>query len=233
MSEYVAPTFKGEAYHCPHCNTYSHMLWGDLTSNRAMGYPKVIHHICATCSRCNKENIWRVTNVMSTPEGSTRSFLSRSLDGYMIYPDAIIAPTPSDDMPDEIKKDYLEAASIYQKSPRGAVALLRLGLQKLCVHLGGEGKNINADLATLAEDELVSKKLIKSADIIRIVGNNAVHPGTISDDDFDDVSFKLFALINMIVQQGITEPKEVDNMFGSLPEGPRQAAENRDKPKSK
>ncbi|SUC45733.1 Uncharacterised protein [Providencia stuartii] len=48
---------------------------------------------------------------------------------------------------------------------------------------------------------------------------------------FDDVSFKLFTLINMIVQQGITEPKEVDNMFGSLPEGPRQAAVNRDKPK--
>ncbi|WP_323115923.1 DUF4145 domain-containing protein [Klebsiella variicola] len=230
MSEYVAPKFKGEAYHCPHCNAYSHMLWGELTSNRAKGHPKVISYICATCSHCNKENIWRVTKAASD---SARSFLSRTQDGYMIYPDAMNAPIPSDDMPDDIKKDYLEAASVYQKSPRGAVALLRLGLQKLCVHLGGEGKNINADLAKLAEDEVVSKKLIKSADIIRIVGNNAVHPGTISDDDFDDVSFKLFALINMIVQQGITEPKEVDNMFGSLPEGPRQAAENRDKPKQK
>ncbi|EMM6943341.1 hypothetical protein TUM12151_32040 [Morganella morganii] len=232
MSEYVAPTFKGEAYHCPHCNAYSHMLWGDLTSNRAKGYPKVISYICATCSHCNKENIWRVTQAVSSSD-SARSFLSRSQDGYMIYPDTTIAPAPSDDMPDDIKKDYLEAASIYQKSPRGAVALLRLGLQKLCVHLGGEGKNINADLAKLAEDELVSKKLIRSADIIRIVGNNAVHPGTISDDDFEDVSFKLFALINMIVQQGITEPKEIDNMFWSMPEGPRQAAENRDKPKQK
>lgn len=230
MSAYVAPKFKGEAYHCPHCNAYSHMLWGDLTSNRAKSYPKVISYICATCSHCNKENIWRVTKAVSASD-SARSFLSRTLDGYMIYPDAMNAPIPSDDMPDDIKKDYLEAASIYQKSPRGAVALLRLGLQKLCVHLGGEGKNINADLAKLAEDEVVSKKLIKSADIIRIVGNNAVHPGTISDDDFEDVSFKLFALINMIVQQGITEPKEVDNMFGSLPDGPRQAAEDRDKPK--
>lgn len=229
MNKYVAPTFKGAAYHCPHCNTYSHMLWGSLVSNRSKGYPKEIHYICATCSHCDKENIWRVTSLYK----SDLPFLSRSQNGDMIYPDTMIAPTPSDDMPDDIKEDYLEAASIYQKSPRGAVALLRLGLQKLCVHLGGEGKNINADLAKLAEDELVSKKLIRSADIIRIVGNNAVHPGTISDDDFEDVSFKLFALINMIVQQGITEPKEVDNMFGSLPEGPRQAAENRDKPKQK
>lgn len=229
MSEYVAPIFKGTAYHCPHCNAYSHMLWGHLTSNRRKGPSKDIPFICATCSCCNEENIWLVTKISN----SDFSLLHTGQSGRMVYPTQTSAPAPSDDMPDDIKKDYLEAASIYQKSPRGAVALLRLGLQKLCVHLGGEGKNINADLAKLAEDEVVSKKLIKSADIIRIVGNNAVHPGTISDDDFEDVSFKLFALINMIVQQGITEPKEVDNMFGSLPEGPRQAAENRDKPKQK
>ncbi len=228
MSEYVAPIFKGEAFHCPHCNVLSHMMWGALSSN-GNGGQRWVDFLCSTCSHCKQDAFWLVTD-RGTP---ILPLFAASESGIMVYPDAMIAPTPSDDMPDDIKKDYLEAASIYQKSPRGAVALLRLGLQKLCVHLGGEGKNINADLAKLAEDELVSKKLIRSADIIRIVGNNAVHPGTISDDDFEDVSFKLFALINMIVQQGITEPKEVDNMFGSLPEGPRQAAENRDKPKQK
>ncbi|EPU3936557.1 DUF4145 domain-containing protein [Morganella morganii] len=229
MSEYVAPTFKGDAYHCPHCNVLSHMIWGALSSTRHDGQSRWTNFLCSTCSHCEQEMFWLVTD-----RGSPLiPLLAAAKSGVMMYPDTMIAPIPSDDMPDDIKEDYLEAASIYQKSPRGAVALLRLGLQKLCVHLGGEGKNINADLAKLAEDELVSKKLIRSADIIRIVGNNAVHPGTISDDDFEDVSFKLFALINMIVQQGITEPKEVDNMFGSLPEGPRQAAENRDKPKQK
>lgn len=228
MSEYVAPIFKGDAFHCPHCNVLSHMVWGALSSNKN-GEQRWVNFLCSTCTHCKQDAFWLVTD-----NGNPMfPLLVGSESGVMIYPDTMIAPIPSDDMPDDIKEDYLEAASIYQKSPRGAVALLRLGLQKLCVHLGGEGKNINADLAKLAEDELISKKLIRSADIIRIVGNNAVHPGTISDDDFDDVSFKLFALINMIVQQGITEPKEVDNMFGSLPEGPRQAAENRDKPKQK
>lgn len=224
MSKYVAPTFKGEAYHCPHCEILSHMIWNSIHNSRLDGKDYILYTYSATCSHCNQASIWNATYALA--DSSCRNSI-------MIYPDSSGIPLPSEDMPDGIKKDYLEAASIYQKSPRGAVALLRLGLQKLCMHLGGEGKNINTDLAKLAEDELVSKKLIKSADIIRIVGNNAVHPGTINDDDFEDVSFKLFALINMIVQQGITEPKEVDNMFGSLPEGPRQAAENRDKPKSK
>lgn len=229
MSEYVAPIFKGKAFHCPHCNVLSHMIWGALSSTKSDGQSRGVDFLCSTCSHCKQDAFWLVAdrNVIIIP------LLVAATHGIMVYPDTMIAPTPSDDMPDDIKKEYLEAASIYQKSPRGAVALLRLGLQKLCVHLGGEGKNINADLAKLAEDELVSKKLIRSADIIRIVGNNAVHPGTISDHDFEDVSFKLFALINMIVQQGITEPKEVDNMFGALPDGPRQAAEDRDKPKQK
>ncbi len=226
MSKTVPPYFKGESYCCPHCGAFSQMSWSVMfyQSSNGGSYSNFWHVICASCK---KPNIWLQSKTYM-PQIDDHHFI-----GELIYPVVTIVPQPSDDMPDDIKKDYLEAASIYQKSPRGAVALLRLGLQKLCVHLGGEGKNINADLAKLAENELVSKKLIKSADIIRIVGNNAVHPGTISDDDFDDVSFKLFALINMIVQQGITEPKEVDNVFGSLPEGPRQAAENRDKPKQK
>lgn len=226
MSKVIPPNFKGESFSCPHCGAFSQMTWNSLLySNRITGYnTSDFWHV--TCASCKQPNIWMQTDNYIQELDETHKL------GELIYPIITIVPHPSEDMPDEIKKDYLEAASIYQKSPRGAVALLRLGLQKLCMHLGGEGKNINADLAKLAEDELVSKKLIKSADIIRIVGNNAVHPGTISDDDFDDVSFKLFALINMIVQQGITEPKEVDSMFGSLPEGPRQAAENRDKHKN-
>ncbi|WP_109395735.1 DUF4145 domain-containing protein [Proteus faecis] len=224
MSEYVAPTFKGKAFPCPHCKISSHMIWTDILHSRLDSEDYTLYTYSATCSHCNQCSIWNSTLVLADYS---------HINSIMIYPDSSGVPLPSKDMPSDVKQDYIEAACIYPKSPRGAVALLRLGLQKLCMHLGGEGKNINADLAKLAEDELVSKKLIRSADIIRIVGNNAVHPGTISDDDFDDVSFKLFALINMIVQQGITEPKEVDNMFGSLPEGPRQAAENRDKPKSK
>lgn len=230
MSEYVAPTFKLDAYHCPHCGVYSYMKWSVLFTNvEEVDNMQYTHFLSATCSCCSEQNIWKVSNYV-TPR---HDLLLSARNGTIIYPDSSIVSEPSKDMPDDVKQDYIEAASIYQKSPRGAVALLRLGLQKLCIHLGGKGEKINDDLATLAKDEIISKKLIKSADIIRIVGNNAVHPGTISDDDFDDVSFKLFKLTNMIVQQGITESREVDEIFSTMPENARKAAEDRDKPKSK
>lgn len=224
MMKYVAPEFLESAFTCPQCDVYSKMTWSNLLSNHSPKGGLIYSYFAALCDHCDKHSIW-----LAGYEQDTHNLMSTD----MLHPSSTGIPSPSEDMPNDVKKDYLEAASIYQKSPRGAVALLRLGLQKLCVHLGGDGEKINADLAKLAENELVSKKLIRSADIIRIVGNNAVHPGTISDDDFDDVSLKLFTLINMIVQQGITEPKEVDDIFGSMPKGARQAAENRDKPKQK
>lgn len=224
MSKYVAPTFKGRSFHCPHCEILSHMIWSNMFNSQLDSKDCTLYTYFATCSQCNQISIWNATYALAD---------SSCINSIMIYPDSSGVPLPSEDMPDDVKKDYLEAASIYQKSPRGAAALLRLGLQKLCKHIGGKGENINTDINTLAQDDKISKQLIKAADIVRITGNNAVHPGTINDEDFDNIAIKLFDLLNIIVRQGITEPKEVEELFNKMPEGPRQAAKNRDKPKSK
>ena len=147
----------------------------------------------------------------------------------MLYPDFGSAPLPAEDMPEDGKKDYEEAARIFIKSPRGAAALLRLGLQKLCIHLWEEGNNINADIRSLVEKGVFSGQVVKVADTLRITGNNAVHPGQIVDEDFDKVAAKMFDLINFIVKKAITEPKELDELYQLMPENARNAAEAQDK----
>ena len=147
----------------------------------------------------------------------------------MLYPDFGSAPLPAEDMPEDVKKDYEEAARIFIKSPRGAAALLRLGLQKLCIHLGEKGKNINDDIRSLVEKGVFSGQVVKVADTLRITGNNAVHPGQISDEDFDRAAAKMFDLINFIVKKAITEPKELDELYQLMPENARNAAEEKDK----
>mgnify|MGYP000945265196 FL=1 len=136
-------------------------------------------------------------------------------------------------MPEDVKKDYQEAARIFIKSPRGAAALLRLGLQKLCIHLGEEGKNINADIRSLVMKRKLSGVAIKVADTLRITGNNAVHPGQISDEDFDSLAGNMFGLLNTIVEETITNPKTWNNYYEQLPENARNAAEAQDKKNSK
>ena len=217
MTAYTAPEFKKEAFNCPHCGAFAHMEWIEIKKYygpfNSQSIPTA--YKCALCSHCKQISLWKPSE--------------DSALGEMLYPDFGATPLPSEDMPEDVKKDYEEAARIFIKSPRGAAALLRLGLQKLCIHLGEEGKNINADIRSLVKKEVLSGQVIKVADTLRIIGNNAVHPGQIVDEDFDKVAGKMFNLINAIVEETITKPKMWNNLYEQMPENARNAAEAQDK----
>ncbi|MFC3152980.1 DUF4145 domain-containing protein [Litoribrevibacter euphylliae] len=215
--KFTAPEFRLEAFHCPLCGTYAHMKWSMLRAND--GFTMYYE---AQCSCCENPSLWRVTDYAHGQFG--RSDKSAEL----IYPDSGVAALPVQDMPEDVKKDYVEAARIFSRSPRGAAALLRLGLQKLCKHLGQEGENINSDIRALATKNILPPLVVKVADTVRITGNNAVHPGEMSDEDFDYVASKMFELLNFIVKKGISEPKELEALYEMTPENPRKSAEAKD-----
>jgi hypothetical protein len=145
----------------------------------------------------------------------------------MVWPNRGNAPHPNPDMPEEVRKDYEEAASISSKSPRGAAALLRLAIQKLCCHLGGQGKNINDDIALLVKNGLPGR-VQQALDVVRVVGNNAVHPGQLNADDQEIVGH-LFTIINVITEYMISMPNKIGGLYEALPEGALKAIDKRDK----
>lgn len=145
----------------------------------------------------------------------------------LIWPQRGEAPPPNPDLPDDIRRDYDEASSIIDLSPRGAAALLRLSIQKLCKELGERGKSIDDDIASLVKKGL-DARVQQALDVVRVVGNNAVHPGQINLSDDRAAAENLFGLVNLIAEAMITQPKHVQEMFEALPEGARKAIEKRD-----
>lgn len=134
----------------------------------------------------------------------------------LLYPPARLAAAPSPDLPPDILLDYEEARTILELSPRGAAALLRLAVQKLCAELGEPGKNIDVDIASLVAKGL-DPEVQQALDAIRVIGNEAVHPGQIDLRDDRDAALQLFDLINFIVDQTISRRKKVAAMFARIP----------------
>jgi len=160
------------------------------------------------CSRCEAFSVW--------------------IDQQLVYPPSRTAPAPNRDLPEDIQRDYEEARDILMKSPRGAAALLRLSIQKLCRHLGEPGRNINDDIAALVGKGLPAK-VQQALDIVRVVGNNAVHPGQIDLRDNVDTANRLFGLVNLIADVMITQPKHVEELYQSVvPQSQREAIARRD-----
>ena len=69
----------------------------------------------------------------------------------------------------------------------------------------------------------------QALDIVRVVGNHAVHPGQIDLKDDQPTAIKLFSLVNLIAEKMISQPKHVKDMYDSiLPQEAKDAIERRD-----
>ena len=68
----------------------------------------------------------------------------------------------------------------------------------------------------------------QALDSIRVIGNNAVHSGGIIMDEKNDVASELFVLLNIIVEQLITQPEKIAEVYELLPVGVAESIEKRD-----
>lgn len=145
----------------------------------------------------------------------------------LVYPQNGTAIPANPDMPTDIRKDFEEASLILELSPRGAAALLRLAIQKLCKELGQPGEHINQDIKALVALGL-DTRVQQALDVVRVIGNSAVHPGQIDLRDNKDTATTLFKLINLIVEKTISEPKHVREVYEALPLSALEAIKKRD-----
>lgn len=146
----------------------------------------------------------------------------------IVYPSTKVEILPNQDLPPHIKRLFEEAREIVGLSPKGAAALLRLSIQHLCKKLGASGKDIDQNIGSLVSKGL-NPIVQKALDVVRVVGNEAVHPGKIDLDDNRDTALQLFNLVNLIADQMITHPKQVKELYGNLPADKLKGIEQRNK----
>ena len=208
MPNHTPPSITETAFDCPNCKTFSRQRWyqilaHDFGSQKAPVIDERMPAYAASAPSHNSLGLLYGTLFL----GNAHIAKCDKCDQFsywigcrLIYPLNGTAPPPNPDLPDEIRKDYEEASSILELSPRGAAALIRLCIQKLRKHLGQSGENINNYIAALVKVGL-DQRIQKALDAVRVIGNNAVHPGQIDIAEDIVTATALFGLLNLIVEK--------------------------------
>lgn len=256
--KYVSPSVRETAFNCPHCGALAKQFWHVVQTKVPSKEDKPIvipvdddRDFSRIEDKEQRDRLlkwyekmkkglpffdvtdsanYKVINICNVSVSRCYNCEDIAIWIYdrLVYPVRGEAPAANPDMPEDIRRDYDEASRILDLSPRGAAALVRLCIQKLCVHLGQPGKNINADIAALVKAGL-DERIQKALDVVRVVGNNAVHPGNMDLRDDKATAESLFRLLNLVVEKTISEPKHVDEVYAMLPPGAHAAIQARDK----
>lgn len=161
----------------------------------------IIYLNISKCHSCKKISVW--------------------LHDKLIYPEAVTGIKPNSDLPEDIQTDFNEALAIYNKSPRGAAALMRLCIEKLCNHVGAQGDKLHQKIEYLHNNGL-DEKSYKALHIVKVVGNESVHPGELDLKDDHKMAENLFHLVNVMADSLISHGKKLENMWQDLPESKRK-----------
>jgi hypothetical protein len=232
----VKPEYLLEAFDCPHCGAYASQQW--LESARIRSKNENVKNIALSiCQLCQETSVWIEDTDSLQPDerflagsqpDSQMKVPMRPTKAKLVYPLTSLVPMPTEDMPEEILGDYLEARAVVDDSPRAAAALLRLCVQKLMPLLGEKGKNINDDIASLVKKGL-PVEIQQALDSLRVIGNESVHPGEINLNDDRETALLLFDLINLTVERMITQPTKIKALYDKLPESKLKGISTRDK----
>lgn len=219
-----APSFNMETFTCPHCQAIAAMKWNlvlvdtryDLSKAqlddmlednlRRRRHPLNEIHLfeplekglwqCATCSGCKKISLWR--------------------NGFIEWPNFGTAPAAHEDMPKNIAEVFDEARKIAKVSPCAASALLRLVVERICDHFECSDGSLWKRIEELMEKEGCSVRARRAAHILREVGNDQVHAGTINLNENPYLADGLFKLANLVIEETIAKEKLLNTMENDI-----------------
>lgn len=257
MSRYVPPSIEAVSFSCPHCGALASQTWhrllaDDLGKDKTPFFPDAQTRAkIQTDSEMDEDDRASFLDwcqavadgevfLGSAPQNQyvvplnnlwiSECYACNALAIWkhktLLFPSARVAVEPNPDLPEDIKADFREAESILMLSPRGAAALLRLAIQKLCTHLGGPEATIDKNIAWLVGrglDEHVQQAL----DAVRVIGNEAVHPGELDLSDDVETATSLFGLVNLIAEEMISRKKRVQAVYDKIPASKRDGIDAR------
>ena len=193
------PQAKASHFTCPHCVVDAQQNW-EAAQIPPVGGANT--HIDAavqrsTCVLCEQRAYW--------------------IDGEMVWPEPKLGPPSSMDLEPDHRALYEEARAVAPRSPRAAAALLRLLVDQVVHSLDLTEGTFNDKVDRLVHEGVITRRVVDALDAVRVGGTNAVHGGQIDRSGGDDegVVLMLFTIVNTIIENAVTLPRETQSFLGT------------------
>lgn len=232
---YQEPELRAKKFTCPHCGVLAQQSWKnrievtsyfiqslnnyvfifrsnldkweektvrDFVKSFSSEFKNLNHEIfplglnLSTCRSCEQSTVW--------------------IEEDIVFPRQSLMPEPNEDLEEDIKHLYREASNIFHDSPRAAAALLRVCIEKLCRSLISQKGSLHDCINKLRDTKGLNSQIVDTLHICRVIGNEAVHSGTIDfEEDSDKVKFHFF-LVNDIADELVSKPKQIQESYGLI-----------------
>ena len=214
-------------FKCPFCGEIMSMQVETYSCFRLAFNRKVSFDSPAPCMEVD---IYRCPN----DECGKETVIVSGVNGYMensaiqVYPSAKYRQFP-EYVPLAIRKDYEEACSILNASPKAAATLARRCLQGMIRDFWGiSGKNLNVEISQLRDNVPASQW--KAIDAVRSIGNIGAHMekdvDVIVDVDPEEAE-KLIRLIEHLIEKWYIDRHDAEELFLELTTIAEEKAESR------
>jgi hypothetical protein len=105
-----------------------------------------------------------------------------------------------DATPDLSEADFAEAATILNKSPRGAAALVHLCVAQLIPLLNEDGKNLKDNISALVSKGL-EVEIQQAMDVLQVIRKNPLKPSQGHFHDEKATAARMLTLLNLIMER--------------------------------
>lgn len=153
---------------CPYCTVEIHEGFSHhslLSFRNPLDEPSNIVALAMVCPACG-EPIVRLQ----------RSYHGGQVDLGLVWPRRAVRPSPPEEVPAEIAKDFNEAGLVLADSPAASAALSRRCLQAILRDQGYTQRDLAKAIEAVLRDGRLPGWLAESVDAVRNIGNFADHP---------------------------------------------------------
>lgn len=227
------PRHTAPSFDCPHCGAHSQQTWAKNVGYEDERNVSVQWSVIdrSECYSCKQETIWYAEKQYAVSAPGFAAPHTRRV-WQILWPRKRAGVPAHERMPEHLRPLYDEARAVADLSPRAAAALLRLLTEALLREIAGAPKGKPFELiGQLVREKKLDEQTRMLADYLRITGNNAVHPGQITEDEDEDAQKRvsmMFPFVNSLVQRLIADPAEIHELYEQLPAEAREATDRRD-----